>query len=448
MTPPPAAPVAPLPSPALLPLEATAAYVLQWTQFALWTGETDFLKQHYPTLHLAIRTLLQAKDEDGRMKDEANSNASFILRPSSFTTWLAALRGGAVLARMGGEETLAQECDTAFRGGSARLDAQHWNTMFYAEDFMPAARKKPNQPFQGDVCATDQLWGQWLAYQLDLGLLLPSSHLLATTQSLQQFNDAPAANAFLPPWQIRADKTFLDESWRDCLLPASILADAAVNIWQDQPEVGVSLLHRLDEARNTVLRSPWQYPARVRNKAEENTKVKQAQLSTLNPSVHPQGRTQPSTLAVASDWNILYALQGFALDINAGRMTLAPNIPGTWRSLIAPVFAPTFWGRMEYRPTAHGGVTTFRLDRLIGFIATPALDALSNRAELTLKTLRVQGPPRRENNVLPATFAAHVSVGTKSIGSRSVLDKDGFVTLTFDSPLTLTAGDRLEVDIH
>ena len=53
-------------------------------------------------------------------------------------------------------------------------------------------------------------------------------------------------------------------------------------------------------------------------------------------------------------------------------MTLAPNIPGTWRAFNAPVFAPTFWGRMEYRPTVHGGVTTFRLDRLIGFVTTPA----------------------------------------------------------------------------
>ncbi len=458
-------PSAPPPSPALAPLEATAAYVLQWTQFALWTGDTDFLKLHYPTLRLALRALLTAQEEEEkRRKGEKETediqskienrkskiNSSFILHPSSFTTWLAALRGGAVLARMGGEEGLARECDAAFKAGSARLEARHWNGEFYAENVMPETQsERQHVVLPADVCASDQLWGQWLAYQLDLGPLLPPTHLTRAAQSLQQRNDSPALSTSLPPWQIRADGAFPSEAdSRDCLLPASTLADATLNIWQDQPEVGVNLLRRLDEARLTVLRSPRQYPMRV----SEGRKGEKERQSTIRQSDNRQWISSlilhPSFLAVASDWNVLYALQGFALDVNAGRMTLAPNIPGTWRSFIAPIFAPSFWGRMEYRPTARGGVTTFRLDRLIGFMASPALQSLRNRAELTLNTLRVQGPPHRENNALPATFTAHASVGTKAIGSRSVLDKDGLVTLTFDSPLTLTAGDRLEVDIH
>ncbi len=431
-------PQTPVPTPAppaLSPLDSTSAYVLQWTQFALWTGDTDFLKEHYPTLR---RALLALKDEGGRMKDELEgtgnreqgteapqscnraignrqSSSSFILHPSSLSLWLAAMRAGQVLAAMEGDNGLAQECADAFKTGSARLEARYWNGEFYADNAAPeTASERQHAVLPGDICATDQLWGQWLAYQLDLGPLLPAAHLARAAQSLQQRNDSPPATTLLPPRQIRADGTFPPgPTATACLLPASLLSDAILNIWQDQPEAGVSLLHRLDDARNT---------------------------STIN--------YQLSTLATASDWNGLYALQGFALDLNAGRMTLAPNIPGTWRSFIAPVFAPTFWGRMEYRPSAHGGVTTFRLDRLIGFVASPTPQALRNRAELTLNSLRVQGPPRRANNALPSEFTAHVSVGTKPIGARSILDKEGFVTLAFDSPLTLTAGDRLEVDIH
>ena len=459
----------PLPSsPALAPLDATAAYVLQWTQFALWTGDTDFLKLHFPTLRLALRALLNGQEdketrrqgdketEDIQSKIENRKSkmaSSLIPHPSSLTLSLAALRGAAVLARMGGEEGLARECDAAFKAGSARLEARYWNGEFYAETVVPETPdERKHVVLPADVCASDQLWGQWLAYQLDLGPLLPPTHLLRAAQSLQQRNDAPALSTTLPPWQIRADGAFpADTDAQDCLLPASLLADAALNIWQDQPEVGVNLLRRLDEARLTVLRSPWQYPVRVQEEKEKRRKGEketQTKIENQKTAMDSSFILHPSSLAVASDWNVLYALQGFALDINAGRMTLAPNIPGTWRSLVAPIFAPTFWGRMEYRPTARGGVTTFRLDRLIGFIASPALQSLRNRAELTLNTLRVQGPPRRENNALPATFTVHASVGTKAIGSRSVLDKDGLVTLTFDSPLTLTAGDRLEVDIH
>ena len=421
------------PSPALAPLDATAAYVLQWAQFMLWTGDTDFFQQHYPTLRRALHALIP----------------HLSILSSSSTLHLAALRAGGMLAKMGNDDALARECEAAFKAGSARLEARRWNGEFYAEDSSSASisDRKPNV-LPADICASDQLWGQWLAYQLDLGPLLPPAHLARAAQSLQQRNDSLIASALLPPWQVRADGAFpAVPAARKCLLPASILADAVVNIWQDQPEVGVNLLYRLDQARTTVLRSPWQYPARVekeekekRRKEEEEIQFTTKESSTLAP--------QLSTLAVAADWNVLYALQGFALDLNAGRMTLAPNIPGTWRSLIAPVFAPTFWGRMEYRPTAHGGVTTLRLDRLIGFVTSSAPKSLLDRAQLTLKTLRVQGPPRRQDNALPATFTAHISVGTKSIGSRSVLDTDGFVTLTFDSPLSLTAGDRLEVDIH
>ena len=155
------------------------------------------------------------------------------------------------------------------------MEARHWNGQFYAEA-PPAGDGKnaANVPAPDAICAADQLWGQWLAYQLDLGPLLPTEHLLRAAQSVQQRNDqaTSALPAPLPVWRVRGDGKMPDSgevTAAECLLPASLLADAAVNIWQDQPEAGVTLLRRLEEGRNSVARSPWQYPADWRQRDEE-----------------------------------------------------------------------------------------------------------------------------------------------------------------------------------
>ena len=449
------APFVPPPSPALDVLDATCAYVLQTTQFALWTGDPDFVKQNYPNVRRALQALRSLPGLNGQKPEEALRYKKQSLSAEFRTLWLATLRAGQKMARLAGDDALARECKSAFQQGSAQLEAQHWNGQFYTESPLSTkpGEKPANAPAPDAICATDQLWGQWLAYQLDLGPLLPTEHLLKTAQSVQQRNDqaAAATPSLLPVWRIRADGKRDDPANNinpaECLLPASLLADAAVNVWQDQPEVGVTLLRRLEDGRNLAARSPWQYPARIDYRAAGKRGDTEKSQGT-GEKREGETRQNVSSLAVTADWNLLYALQGFALDVPSGQMTLAPNIPGTWRAFNAPVYAPTFWGRMEYRPTVHGGLTTFRLDRLIGFVTTPANSVLRSRAELTLKTLRVLGPPRHQDNTLPMQFTAHVSLGQKPIGCRSTLDAAGFVTLAFDSPLMLTAGDRLEVDIH
>ena len=440
------------PLPALAPLDATAGYVLAMTRLTLWAGDPDFLHKNFAHVQQAIHALLSL---------ERTMEAGKPLTSSTLSLWLAAVRAGQKMAVLAHEEALAGECEAAARRVNAQWEAHYWNGEFYADSaYILATPPEPPTkapeimpqrpvalPVPAALCAVDQLWGLWLAYQLDLGPLTIPDHLSHALQSIQQRNDhykdpyndrsrvvagAPPAVSDWPSALVRVDgKPLPEASAADCLLPASLLADAALSVWQEQPETGLALLLRLESVRNTTARSPWQYPARIKNIPGETTS--------------PQ-----ASLAVAADWNLLGALEGFALNIydENGNMALTPHIPGTWRTFSAPIFAPTFWGRMEFRPAVHGGTTTFRLDRLIGFVVTPGNALLKNKAVLTLKTLRVLGPPRRENNTRPLQITAHVSQGEKPIGCTATLDSGGFVTLTFDSLLKMTAGDRLEVDIH
>jgi len=110
------------------------------------------------------------------------------------------------------------------------------------------------------------------------------------------------------------------------LLRPPQLAVGVLSISQRQPEAGVSLLQALDAAQNNILKSPWQSPLVFPHRYR---------------AIPESGR---SSLTHAADWSALNALEGFTLDLSAGQLKLSPQIPGTWRTLRAPVFAPTFMG--------------------------------------------------------------------------------------------------------
>src|SRR2546429_198171 len=85
------------------------------------------------------------------------------------------------------------------------------------------------------------------------------------------------------------------------------------------------------------------------------------------------------------------------------------------------ISAPPSWGRMEFRPTARGGLTTFCIDRLIALPAATATRRLIGSAGIVLTRVRIAGPPPRPAGA-PATDApvAHVSRGSVPLGVKAV----------------------------
>ncbi|HZP84812.1 MAG TPA: GH116 family glycosyl hydrolase, partial [Chthonomonadaceae bacterium] len=398
--------------------ESASAFVVQVAEYVLWTGDTSFLKPYYPYARLALRAILQ-RGLDSAGLPEGGS-------PATGTLWLAALRAGQRLAALAGDEDFAKECKDAATSAAEGVRKRFWNGAFYA---MPGGGQA--LPADG-FCQTDQLWGEWAADSLGLGPLLPPEEVRKALQSLQARNDRAAGTPFGPPYRVRSDGTLPpdDPEARQCRVAASLLAQAALYITQGQATAGVALLQRLENTRDNALRSPWETPAAF-------------QADT--------GRSVTPGLAYmtgAADWNLLYALEGFTADLNAGRLSLAPNMPGTWRSLSAPLFAPTFWGTVTFRPTARGGVLTLRIDRLIPLAAIGPPDPKNSAASLVLQAVRIPGPPPRADSSVPGPPTAHVSLRRAPVGSRAALDPTGAVIVSFESPVTLFAGDHLEIDVH
>lgn len=157
------------------------------------------------------------------------------------------------------------------------------------------------------------------------------------------------------------------------------------------------------------------------------------------------------SLTSAAGWNRLYALEGFGYDAESGRLALSPQIPGAWRMLSAPIFAATFWGWIEFKPTAHGGLVTLRIERTIALTPIHASHHFAGNIggpTLSVRQLRVPGPPPIKGQKAPPMVTVHVSLGPNPIGCQVSQESSGDLTLTFDTPLSLVAGNFLEVDVH
>lgn len=162
-----------------------------------------------------------------------------------------------------------------------------------------------------------------------------------------------------------------------------------------------------------------------------------------------------SGLAQAAVWDLLNRVDGYSVDLQDASLNLTTPIPGTWRSLMAPVFSATFVGRTEFKPTAHGGVLTLRIDRTITLSPVRGYRRRAGATggpQLSITKLHVAGPPPTNDagGAVPtlSTIDVHVSLGSNPIGCTVAMEPDSTLLLTFASPLKLLTGDLLQVEVH
>lgn len=197
-------------------------------------------------------------------------------------------------------------------------------------------------------------------------------------------------------------------------------------------DAGLAIMQQADRSIVEQMRSPWSY--------------------SDGPTDQDSTSAGGSITAPAS-WNLLRAITGPAYDPFSGRLTLAPKIaPGT-RSFSAPIFAPTFWATLDYRAAPTRLQIQFRLERCLPIassyeIRKPERTGLSRQsgqnglrsdagASLVVKQVVLPAP---QNPALQLS----ASLNRSPVTGRSALDGHGGVVFTPDSPVALTAGQRLE----
>ncbi len=196
----------------------------------LFTNDKEYLSEMWPSVKLAINYVLTELDIDGdEMPNMHGIMCSYDNFPmyglSSYivTQWITALKMAAIAAKDMGEESLSKKYEKTANKGIGLMDSQLWNGQYYrlSNDYLGEKGKD-------EGCLTDQLFGQWVAYQSGLGRLFEEQKIKSSLQTI-------------------LDYSFIEETYlRNCTWPEHKLFYPMhdTNLWVDQantPWTGVEL---------------------------------------------------------------------------------------------------------------------------------------------------------------------------------------------------------------
>ncbi len=352
----------------------------------MWT-QTKKLMQHIMTDY--------DTEGDGVIRGEQpNTYDISIFGPNTFigSMYLAALRAAEEMAKLQGEDELAQQYRARFELGSRNYDTLCWNGEYYIQ--VVDLNQHTQQQF-GTGCHIDQLLGQWWAHVLGLGYVLPEAHVKTAIRNIVKFNyregfdraaqkprvymDERDRGLYICTWP-HGDKPeiptqYSDEVWSGLEYPL-----AGMLLYADELNLALDVLANIRHRHNGTRRSPW-------NEVECGDHYVRAMAS----------------------WTTLEAASGYRYDAIHGILSFAPRF--TAENFQSFFITGSAWGR--YSEDHH----TARISVHYG--------------ELTLNELRIKNYDARD-----------VYLGDERIDA-DISQVDGYLSARFAQPVIVRAGERL-----
>jgi uncharacterized protein (DUF608 family) len=175
------------------------------------SGDTEFLKKHWPDVKLALSFAWIQNgwdgDVDGVMEGPQHNTMDveyFGPNPQMQIYYLGALKAGEKMALAMDDEKFAKKCNKLFKQGSKWTDENLFNGEYYIHQVVPPAepdsipyglvvgmgsRQFDNPDFQlATGCLVDQLVGQYMAHVAGLGYLVNKDNVKKTLQSIRKYN--------------------------------------------------------------------------------------------------------------------------------------------------------------------------------------------------------------------------------------------------------------------
>ena len=322
--------------------------------------------------------------------EQPNTYDISIYGPNSFigSLYLAALRAAEEMGRIAGDDSAAGHYRGVYEKGRVNLPREVWNGEYYIQK-VDLAKYTENQ--YGLGCHADQLLGQWWAYQLDLGYILPEEQVRSALASIVRYNWREDFVGFKQEPRAFAsehDKGLLICTWPRGGRPASptLYSDevwtgieyevAGLLLYEGRADNAMKILRGVRARYNGGERSPW-------NDIECGDHYARA----------------------LSSWTLLEAFAGLRYDSNKGFLSFDPKgPPDDFRCLF---IAAGGWGTFDQKisgdvqvqsiASAYGKITLRELElRYRGKAASPRVLAtlkgkpLSLRARSTGKTVRLE----------------------------------------------------------
>ncbi len=377
--------------------DVQCAYAYLVYRYFRTAGDQKFLDDFYPSVKHAIQFAASLDPNGDGIPEGQNVYGTSGSGFDSYSAllWLGTLKIGQSMAGVMQDKRFSDELAAYTQKAQPTVQGKLWGGRNF--------RLRPDS----QMSVATQLAGVWLADSLGLASPIPADQVSKSIESLLELNDRKGSLASLllaPPGEDRRS------------LPAhSAVFQAAVYARHGKASDGLALMQRL----NRVI-------------ADSGLKW-QAPLSYNADTGAPQGGR--SHISNAASWHYYQALLGFDVDLSEGVLTLVPRLPISLKTLSTPIFSPTFVAWMDYRPAPRRTLISFRLDRYIPVAKSPV--KLQAGTGLTLKKVVIPS----HGTGTPEVFA---SVGRAPVPGKLEKGPDGRLIFTFETPVKLTAGHRLE----
>jgi len=288
----------------------------------------DWLRSHWTGLTKLLEYICGKWDPTGTgvLRGIQPSTHDIDLRgvnPFMGTLWLAALRAGEEMARLLGDEMLAQQWHELFQRGSESYDS----IMFDSHQFVQVLEPGEPRLFQWETgVLSDQLIGQWWAHVLGLGYILPKDHVIAALRTIVEQNLKVGFRGFINHYRVFADED--DTGLLMCTWPAGGRPDVPTRycdeVWTgSEYQVAAHCFYEgLDEQGWAILNGLWgRYDGTRRNPYNE-----------IECGDH--------YVRALAGWSVLDAITGQSWDATRGASHLKRPADGdSW-----PVLTSTGWG--------------------------------------------------------------------------------------------------------
>jgi uncharacterized protein (DUF608 family) len=363
-------------------------------------ADPAWFDEMWPPVKKLMQHVMDDYDHEGDgviRGEQPNTYDISIYGPNTFigSLYLAALRAAEAMARLQNEPDLADRYHQRFELGRENYDKICWNGEYYIQ--IVDMDTYTEQQF-GTGCHIDQLLGQWWAFSLGLGYVLPEDHVNTALRNIYRFNRRENFRK-----EDQRPRIFMDERDRGlyiCSWPHGGKPDVPTQysdeVWSglEYPLAGMLLFIGEIEAAMTILTD-------IRDRHDGTRRSPWNEIECGDHYARPM-----------ASWTLLEAASGYTYDATAADLTLLPRLtPDQFRGFF---ITGSGWGQVN----CDGGQVELRLD--YGSLRL---------AQLTLTTT---GP------------APTANLAGKLLDMHVKRDGDQ-MHLQFNPPLLLVAGESLVI---
>lgn len=174
-------------------IDLPSQFIGMTTRDFFWTNDKAYLEEMWPSIKKAIDYILNDLDLNKDLMPEMEGPRSsydnfpmYGLASYIQSQWLNALASVQKAAVALGDKEMEEKAAQILQKGGELMDQHLWNGEYYRlyNDFDGTMGK--NNKDEG--CLTDQIIGQWVAHQSDLGYLFDQEHIHKTMQSILKYS--------------------------------------------------------------------------------------------------------------------------------------------------------------------------------------------------------------------------------------------------------------------